>query len=346
MNETLAFNIVIFIMHLNPNLSKNILCWYDNNKRSLPWRVGKKSSKKLYYRLLSEFMLQQTKVKTVVPYFKSFILQFPTLKSLSSSNEKKILKLWEGLGYYRRARNLLATSKLLVEEFNSKLPKEIKNIKKLPGVGDYTANALLGLVHDKPTIAIDGNVRRVFARILNKNESKIDFEKLIEKNKKKLFNTKRNSDFVEALMEFGAMICKPKDPKCGTCGLKKNCKYFKSTNKIRNNKSQMKKNKNYDIFCYINKKRQIALTQKNNLGFLNNFNLPQIKETNSETMNVNWKFLKNYKNSISNMKLNINLYYKFSKKIPPAFVWYSMQKNKEFIPSFTKKVFKQLSILF
>jgi A/G-specific adenine glycosylase len=346
LNETLAFNIVIFIMHLNPNLSKNILCWYDNNKRSLPWRVGKKSSKKLYYRLLSEFMLQQTKVKTVVPYFKSFILQFPTLKSLSSSNEKKILKLWEGLGYYRRARNLLATSKLLVEEFNSKLPKEIKNIKKLPGVGDYTANALLGLVHDKPTIAIDGNVRRVFARILNKNESKIDFEKLIEKNKKKLFNTKRNSDFVEALMEFGAMICKPKDPKCGTCGLKKNCKYFKSTNKIRNNKSQMKKNKNYDIFCYINKKRQIALTQKNNLGFLNNFNLPQIKETNSETMNVNWKFLKNYKNSISNMKLNINLYYKFSKKIPPAFVWYSMQKNKEFIPSFTKKVFKQLSILF
>ena len=346
MNETLAFNIVIFIMHLNPNLSKNILCWYDNNKRSLPWRVGKKSSKKLYYRLLSEFMLQQTKVKTVVPYFKSFILQFPTLKSLSSSNEKKILKLWEGLGYYRRARNLLATSKLLVEEFNSKLPKEIKNIKKLPGVGDYTANALLGLVHDKPTIAIDGNVRRVFARILNKNESKIDFEKLIEKNKKKLFNTKRNSDFVEALMEFGAMICKPKDPKCVTCGLKKNCKYFKSTNKIRNNKSQMKKNKNYDIFCYINKKRQIALTQKNNLGFLNNFNLPQIKETNSETMNVNWKFLKNYKNSISNMKLNINLYYKFSKKIPPAFVWYSMQKNKEFIPSFTKKVFKQLSILF
>jgi len=346
LNETLAFNIVIFIMHLNPNLSKNILCWYDNNKRSLPWRVGKKSSKKLYYRLLSEFMLQQTKVKTVVPYFKSFILQFPTLKSLSSSNEKKILKLWEGLGYYRRARNLLATSKLLVEEFNSKLPKEIKNIKKLPGVGDYTANALLGLVHDKPTIAIDGNVRRVFARILNKNESKIDFEKLIEKNKKKLFNTKRNSDFVEALMEFGAMICKPKDPKCVTCGLKKNCKYFKSTNKIRNNKSQMKKNKNYDIFCYINKKRQIALTQKNNLGFLNNFNLPQIKETNSETMNVNWKFLKNYKNSISNMKLNINLYYKFSKKIPPAFVWYSMQKNKEFIPSFTKKVFKQLSILF
>ena len=291
-------------------------------------------------------MLQQTKVKTVVPYFKSFILQFPTLKSLSSSNEKKILKLWEGLGYYRRARNLLATSKLLVEEFNSKLPKEIKNIKKLPGVGDYTANALLGLVHDKPTIAIDGNVRRVFARILNKNESKIDFEKLIEKNKKKLFNTKRNSDFVEALMEFGAMICKPKDPKCGTCGLKKNCKYFKSTNKIRNNKSQMKKNKNYDIFCYINKKGQIALTQKNNLGFLNNFNLPQIKETNSETMNVHWKFLKNYKNSISNMKLNINLYYKFSKKIPPAFVWYSMKKNKEFIPSFTKKVFRQLSILF
>mgnify|MGYP002047633907 FL=1 len=110
-------------------------------------------------------MLQQTQVKTVIPYFKKFTNEFPTLKSLSRSDEKKILKLWEGLGYYRRARNLLASSKLLVKKYNSKLPDEIKEIKKLPGVGEYTANALLGLVHNKPTIAVDGNVKRVFSRI-------------------------------------------------------------------------------------------------------------------------------------------------------------------------------------
>ena len=291
-------------------------------------------------------MLQQTQVKTVIPYFKKFIQQCPTLKSLSSSNEEKILKLWEGLGYYRRARNLLATSKLLVKEFNSKLPQEKKDIKKLPGVGEYTANALLGLVYNKPTIAVDGNVKRVFLRILNKKESKVDFEKLIENNKKKLFSTKRNADLVEALMEFGALICKPKEPKCFICNLKKTCKYFNSANKIQNKKNKIIKNKNYDVFCYINKKKQIALTKKNNLGFLNKFNLPQVKETNFKRKSVGWKFLKKYKNSISNRKLNINIYYKFSKKIPSSFFWHSIEENKEFIPSFTKKIFRQVSSLF
>ena len=108
----------------------------------------------------------------------------------------------------------------------------------------------------------------------------------------------------------------------------------------------MIKNKNYDVFCYLNKKKQIALTKKNNLGFLNEFNLPQVKETNSKSRKTNWKFLSNYKNSISNVKLNINLYYKFSDKIPSNFNWYSIEKNKEFIPTFTKKIFKQVSILF
>ena len=185
-------------MHLHNNLSKNILAWYDNNQRILPWRVSNKSKKSLYYRVLSEFMLQQTQVKTVIPYFKVFLDNFPTLKSLSLSNETRVLKLWEGLGYYRRARNLLATSKILVNDHNSKLSKNLVDIKKLPGVGEYTANALLAFIHDYPTIAIDGNVKRVFSRILNKNEKKIDFKQLIAINKKNLFKTKRNSDFVEA----------------------------------------------------------------------------------------------------------------------------------------------------
>ena len=333
-------------MHINFNLPKKILGWYDNNKRSLPWRVGKNSPKKLYYRLLSEFMLQQTQVTTVIPYFKKFTKYFKTLKSLSKSNEQKILKLWEGLGYYRRARNLLATSKVLVNQYNSKLPNTIKEIKKLPGIGDYTANALLGLVHNQPAVAVDGNVKRVFSRIVNKKESKINFDQFIEINKKIFFNSKRNSDFVEALMEFGALICKPKDPKCYICNLNKNCKYFNSSRKIKNVKYKMIKNMHYDVFCYINKKKQIALTKKNNLGFLNQLSLPEIKEANKNIRSRDWKFLKKYKNSISNKKLNINLYYKFSNKIPSSFVWHSMDKNKELIPTFTKKIFRQVSTLF
>ena len=108
----------------------------------------------------------------------------------------------------------------------------------------------------------------------------------------------------------------------------------------------MIKNKNYDIFCYINKKKQIALTKSNQISFLKNFNLPEIKETKRSFKNQNWIFLKKYKNSISNLKLNINLYYKFSDKIPRAYSWYSLKNNREFVPSFTKKIFRQVSTLF
>ncbi len=291
-------------------------------------------------------MLQQTQVKTVIPYFKNFTKKYKSLKDLSKSNEKEILKMWEGLGYYRRAKNLLACSKKIVNNHNSKLPKTLEEIKKLPGVGDYTGNALLGLVYDKPTIAVDGNVRRLFSRILNIEENKLNLKKLINKNRKKLFKTNRNSDFVEGLMEFGALICKPKNPNCIVCCLNKTCKYFTSTNKIKSIAKKMIKNKNYNIFCYINKNKQIALTKKNQISFLKNFNLPEIKEANNISNDRSWKFLTNYKNSISNLKLNINLYYKFSKKIPSTYNWYSLEKNEEFIPNFTKKIFRQVSTLF
>jgi A/G-specific adenine glycosylase len=333
-------------MHLNSTLSKKILAWYDNSKRNLPWRVSKKSPKKLYYRLLSEFMLQQTQVKTVIPYFNKFTNKFKTLESLSKMNESQILKMWEGLGYYRRAKNLLASAKLLVKVYNSKLPNTLKEIKKLPGVGDYTGNALLGFIHNYPTIAVDGNVKRVFARYLNKKESKINFEKLIHNNKKSLFITNRNSDFVEALMEFGALICRPKDPKCSQCCLNKSCRYLKSPKRIKTDKRKKIKVMDYDIFCYLNKKKQIALTKENEISFLKNFNLPLIRKMKNITKNEDWRFLKNYKNSISNLSLNINLYYKFSNKIPKSYNWYSLNNNKELIPSFTKKIFNQVSTLF
>ena len=291
-------------------------------------------------------MLQQTQVKTVIPYFNKFRKKFRTIKALSKGNEREVLKMWEGLGYYRRARNLLKCSRLLVKNYKSKLPSSIIEIKKLPGIGEYTANALLGMIYNQPRIALDGNVKRVFSRNLNVEEKKINFDKFIEKNKKKLFITNRNSDFVEALMEFGALICKPKDPNCLICCLNKTCKYFKSNKKIKSIRNRMIKNKNYDIFCYINRKQQIALTKNNQISFLKNFNLPEIKEVKSFSKNRNWKFLKNYKNSISNLKLNINLYYKFSNKLPPNYNWYSLKKNKEFVPSFTKKIFRQVSTLF
>ena len=280
-------------------------------------------------------MLQQTQVKTVIPYFKSFAKKIPNLKALSKSNEKKVLKLWEGLGYYNRAKNLHRTSKILIKKYNGKIPKSFVKLKELPGIGDYTANILLALIYNQPRIALDGNVKRVLFRLFNINFKDAD----------NLFKTKRNGDLAEALMEFGALICKSKDPLCHKCKLKKNCLYYKSESKIRFSKKIKIQTKTYDIFCYLRKnKKEIALTKNNDLGFLKKFNLPKIKETTKK--NKNWKFLCNYKNSISNKKLNLNLYYKFSSTIPSKYNWYPLKKNKEFIPTFTKKIFKQISHLY
>ena len=162
-------------------------------------------------------MLQQTQVKTVIPYFKKFTKKYKTLESLSRVNENQMLKLWEGLGYYRRARNLLASTKLLVKRYNYKLPNNLKEIKKLPGVGDYTANALMGFIHNYPTIAIDGNVKRILARYINKKESKIiliNFINMVE-------NKNYSFDFINEhekrlLMTFSEIKKFPMRTKCAT----------------------------------------------------------------------------------------------------------------------------------
>ena len=179
----------------------------------LPWRISQKSNKRHYYRILSEYMLQQTQVNTVIPYFKNFVKKIPNLKLMSLSKEKTVLKLWEGLGYYRRAKNLHKTSKILVKKYNGQIPDSFDELKELPGVGDYTANVLLALIYNQPRIALDGNVKRVLFRLFNTEA----------RNVINLFKTKRNADLAEAFMEFGALICKPKEPRCEECKIKKNC---------------------------------------------------------------------------------------------------------------------------
>ena len=197
MNVRFAFFNILSVMHINnTNLPKKILSWYDNNKRTLPWRISQNSEKKHYYRILSEFMLQQTQVKTVIPYFNNFVKKVSNLKALSKSSEKKILKLWEGLGYYSRAKNLHKTSKILVKKYKSQIPDTFEKLKELPGIGDYTANVLLALIYNQPRIGVDGNVKRVLLRLFN----------LETKDAANLFKTERNGDLAEALMEFGAII--------------------------------------------------------------------------------------------------------------------------------------------
>ena len=289
-------------------------------------------------------MLQQTQVKTVIPYFKNFVKKIPDLITLSATNNRRVLKLWEGLGYYRRARNLHKTAKILIKKYNGKLPKKFEEIKKLPGVGEYTARALLAFVYNQSHIPFDGNIKRVFSRLFNTN---------LEKNEKKIkriineqFYTNRNGDLAEALMEFGAIICKPSNPLCNICNLKNNCYFFKNKTSVFANKKRQGKEKKYNIYCYLKKqKKEIALTKNKNFGFLSNFNIPETKVvTTRNKKNNGWTYLCNYKNNISNIKMDINLFYKFIKNKPEKFTWYFIDRpNSEFIPSFTKKIFKKIT---
>ena len=227
----------------NQNIPKKILHWYDNNKRTLPWRKKVSKSKREYFTLISEFMLQQTQVKTVVPYFENFVKNFPNLQSLAKSSDQKILKNWEGLGYYSRARNLKKTAILLLKEFNGKLPKEIEKLKSLPGIGEYTSRSILAIAHNKPYIPMDGNVERILKRVfLLKTNNEISKENLSKK--KSFFGfSKRSSDYAQAIMEIGALICKPLLPSCIHCPLTENCKAFKRKNFLINSINKFNKTK-------------------------------------------------------------------------------------------------------
>jgi len=156
----------------NQNISKKILYWYDNNKRVLPWRRHISKKQKEYFTLISEFMLQQTQVKTVIPYFNNFLKKIPNLTKLANVKENKLIKCWEGLGYYSRARNLKKTANKIISEFDGHLPNTIEELKTLPGIGDYTSKAIMAIVFDKPFIPLDGNVERILKRIFYLKKTK------------------------------------------------------------------------------------------------------------------------------------------------------------------------------
>ena len=260
-------------------LSKKIIAWYQKHQRQLPWRVYRNSSDRDYRVLLSEIMLQQTKVSTVIPYFNKFYKKFSTIKSLSKSRITSVLKLWQGLGYYRRARNLHQIAKIVSQKFDGKLPDSFSDLKNLPGIGDYTASAILSIAKNKPFIGIDGNVKRVISRIFFINYD----NKLIFNIEKKLNSMKvkiGSSDLMQGLMELGALICLVKEPRCKLCPLKSDCISYKKNTFIKKTKSRIVVNK-YFYALYAQKGSRILFTLNNKFKFLSGLiNLPLIESKN------------------------------------------------------------------
>lgn len=197
--------------------------WYGKNHRILPWR----ESKNPYYIWISEIMLQQTRVEAVRPFFQRFIQALPRVEDVAVCPEEQLLKLWEGLGYYNRVRNIQKAAIRIVEEYQGQLPADYEKLKELPGIGNYTAGAVASIAYDLPVPAVDGNVLRVYARIMEDDSDilKQSVKTRVEKEFLEVMPGSRSGTFNQALMELGAMVCVPNGaPKCEQCPVAEYCR--------------------------------------------------------------------------------------------------------------------------
>lgn len=207
--------------HQNPIFAKKLIRWYLQNKRDLPWR----KSKDPYLIWLSEIILQQTRVAQGLPYYMKFIESYPTVHHLASATEAQVLKSWQGLGYYTRARNLHHTAKKIATDYNGQFPETYAELIKLKGIGDYTASAIASFCFDKVEAVVDGNVYRVLSRIfgmatpINTSAGHKEFKSLAQR----LIDGEQPGIFNQALMEFGSQQCTPKNPDCASCIFKMDC---------------------------------------------------------------------------------------------------------------------------
>jgi len=251
--------------------SKTLIHWYSNNKRNLPWR----QTKNPYYIWLSEIILQQTQVKQGLPYYATFVGEFPSIFHLARANESKVLKLWQGLGYYSRARNLHATAKYVACDLNGKFPNNHKDLIKLKGIGDYTASAIASICFNENTAVVDGNVYRVLSRYfgidtpINSSKGAKEFKALAQE----LIDKKQSAEFNQAIMEFGAIQCKPKNPDCTICPFNKGCIAF-NKNRIAELpikiKSAKAKKKYFNFLVFISKDDKTILEKREGKGIWQN----------------------------------------------------------------------------
>ena len=203
-------------------LSSKLLGWYHTNKRTLPWR-GLPSA---YAVWVSEIMLQQTRVETVIPYFEKWMYLFPDIQALAQASEHDVLNAWEGLGYYSRARNLHRAARQVLDQYSGEIPRDLDELRKLPGIGRYTLGAIASIAFGMDVSALDGNIKRVYARIFDIEEP-VDLtagEKLLWELADKYLPKGQAGDYNQALMDLGATICIPKNPRCLICPVMKLCK--------------------------------------------------------------------------------------------------------------------------
>ncbi len=248
-----------------------LLSWYDQHRRVMPWRVKSGQTPNSYHVWLSEIMLQQTTVMTVSPYFKKFIQRWPTIEDLAKASENDILTEWAGLGYYSRARNLHKCALKIINEFGGQFPQDIATLKSFPGVGEYTANAIRAIAFDQPATVVDGNVERVVSRLFAVETPLVKAKKEIKLRAEELSSKNRPADYAQAIMDLGATICTPRNPKCLLCPWQNGCRAFHLKNQekypIKLPKKKRPK-KQTTAFIIINDQGKIFLRRRPDKGLL------------------------------------------------------------------------------
>ena len=268
--------------------SAQIISWYNQHKRDLPWR-GIKDPYKIW---LSEIILQQTRVEQGTPYYHRFIEQYPTIKYLAEAHEEEVLKMWQGLGYYSRARNLHFAAKQVIQDFDGKFPSTYKEILSLKGVGEYTAAAISSFAYDLPHAVVDGNVYRLLARYfgihipINSTEGKKTFFTLANE----LQDKQRVSEYNQGIMEFGSQQCKPVKPNCNICPLQENCIAHeeKSVAKLPVKLKKIKQKKLYFNYFFMQYQGYTFLRKRISKGIWQNlYDFPLIeKEKNTNEKQI------------------------------------------------------------
>lgn len=266
-------------------IQHQLLHWYRQNQRDLPWRKDKNP----YKIWVSEVMLQQTRVETVIPYYNRFIKSFPSLQHLARADEEKVIKAWEGLGYYSRARNLHSAVKEVVASYGGEIPNTYEEISSLKGVGSYTAGAILSIAFDQKHAAVDGNVLRVIARLfalfddIARTATKKKFEEIVLQ----IIPDHAPGDFNQALMELGATVCTPTSPTCLICPLRDLCKGFSEglQDELPVKRKTKPPKKIPVVFLWISDRKHVLLEKRQQKGLLAGmWGLPTIESVPQEKM--------------------------------------------------------------
>ena len=325
--------------------SQQVVQWYlEHGRHDLPWR-----RKVTPYRIwISEIMLQQTQVKTVIPYFKNFIKKFPSQKSLSEASEDQVLAAWSGLGFYRRARNIFATKEIIKKNYGNRFPNEFKKIIELPGIGKSTAGAIMSLAYLDPHPILDGNVKRVISRLLKK-----ELELLKEAELWKLSQEMVNKDdcfsYTQGIMDLGATICTPSNPSCSECPVSSQCLSAFKVRSVKKNKAVRVKKVIVMNLSLIQTKKSLLLMKNETDSIWKNLWLP-FQSGSIKNHIKNFKLTANQKinHELTHRKLEINLKtYSSAKEVEiktnQIYKWIKKDRIEEYgLPKPISKVIKEL----